>query len=257
MAKKKRPAGRPEDEAEEQDEPSEERRAPDRFSKGWLVDWTKTLVFAFVIFMFFRTFLLATFVITSGSMEGTLLVGDFLLVNKTSLGSSIPGTALRIPGYAQPKRGDIIVFRADHAPGLDIIKRTIGIPGDTVWMTDGTLFRNGGQVDEPYVVRDPRVPDSGNAQMVWQLDHLAPGVDRASYRPTRDNWGPLVIPDERYFMMGDNREYSLDSRFWGLVERKKMKGKPIFVYYSYDREALKPIRPLTAMRPGRIGLPPN
>jgi signal peptidase I len=235
----------------------EPRPAPDRFSGDWFLDWAKTLVFAAIIFLVFRTFLLATFVITSGSMENTLLVGDFLLVNKTSLGSPIPGTALRIPGYGEPRRNDIIVFRADHAPGLDIIKRTIGIPGDTLEMREAVLYRNAERIEEPYVVHDPRVQDSSDPSMVWQLGHLAPGVDRTQYRPTRDNWGPLVIPEERYFMMGDNREYSLDSRYWGLVERRKMKGKPLFVYYSYDREALKPLRFLTAMRPGRIGPSPK
>jgi len=245
MAKHARPDG------------SEKRAVPDRWSREWLTEWAKTLVFAAIIFVVFRTFLLATFVITSGSMERTLLVGDFVLVNKTSLGSHIPGTAIRIPGYAEPKHNDIIVFRADHAPGLDIIKRTIGIPGDTLWMTGGVLFRNGERVDEPYVVHDPRVLDDSDPSMVWQLDYLAPGVDRSTYRPTRDHWGPLVIPEERYFMMGDNREYSLDSRFWGLVERKKMKGRPIFLYYSYDREALKPFRFITTMRPGRIGPAPK
>lgn len=245
------------DDNESSDEERKGKPALDRWSSAWLLDWAKTLVFAFLIFIIFRTFLLATFVITSGSMESTLLIGDFLLVNKTSLGSQVPGTALRIPGYTEPKHGDIIVFRADHSPGLDIIKRTIGIPGDTVWMTDGVLFRNGRQIDEPYVTRDPRVPDASDASMVWQFQHLAPGVDRDSYQPTRDNWGPLVIPEERYFMLGDNREYSLDSRFWGLVERRKMRGKPLFVYYSYDREALKPLRVITAMRPGRIGPPPK
>jgi signal peptidase I len=252
--------GRDENEPRNSESEGKERSKPpppERWSKAWMFDWAKTLVFAVVIFLVFRTFLLATFVITSGSMENTLLVGDFLLVNRTSLGSPIPGTALRIPGYAEPDHGDIIVFRADHAPGLDIIKRTIGIPGDTLWMTDAVLFRNGERVDEPYVVHDPSVPDNNDASMVWQLEHLAPGVDRSTYRPTRDNWGPLVIPEERYFMLGDNREYSLDSRFWGLVERKKMKGKPIFVYYSYDKEALKPLRGITAMRPGRIGPPPK
>ena len=258
MAKKHRSAksSSGDEEAENNGEDGK-RPPPDRWSKAWALDWAKTLAFAFVIFIFFRTFLLATFVITSGSMESTLLVGDFLLVNKTSLGSQIPGTALRIPGYAEPKRNDIIVFRADHAPGLDIIKRTIGIPGDTLWMTDAVLFRNGERVDEPYVIHDPSVADAADPSMVWQLEHLAPGVERGTYRPTRDNWGPLVIPDERYFMLGDNREYSLDSRFWGLVERRKMKGKPLFVYYSYDREAIKPFRVITAMRPGRIGPPPK
>jgi len=231
--------------------------APERFSSGWFVDWAKTLVFAAIIFLVFRTFLLATFVITSGSMEETLLVGDFLLVNKVSLGSQVPGTALRIPGYTEPRFGDIIVFRADHAPGLDIIKRTVGLPGDTLWMTDKVLFRNGERVDEPYVVHDPRQPDASDPSMAWQLEHLAPGTDPSQYHPTRDNWGPVVIPPKRFFMLGDNREQSLDSRYWGLVERRKMKGKPLFIYYSYDREAIKPFRIVTAMRPGRIGPPPD
>ncbi len=242
--------------AETNDGGKKRRPLPERFSKEWFVDWGRTLLFAAIIFVVFRTFLLATFVITSGSMENTLLVGDFLLVNKTSLGSRIPGTSLRIPGYAEPEHNDIIVFRADHAPGLDIVKRTIGLPGDTVSMTDAQLFRNAQAVDEPYVIHNPRVADMSDPDMAWQLEYLVSSVDRATYRPTRDNWGPLVIPEERFFMMGDNREASLDSRYWGLVERRKMRGEPIFIYYSYDRNALKPIRFLTAMRPGRIGPSP-
>ncbi len=261
MTKRTRPTGAAKGDGERTRETSSGRKdrppAPERFSGAWFVDWAKTLVFAAVIFLVFRSFILATFVITSGSMEKTLLVGDFLLVNRVAFGSPVPGTALRIPGYAEPERGDIIVFRADHAPGLDIIKRTLGIPGDTLWMEKGVLYRNGERVEEPYVVHDPRVPDQRDASMAWQLQYLAPGVDRASYDPTRDHWGPIVVPEERYFMMGDNREYSLDSRFWGFVERKKMKGRPLFLYYSYDREALKPLRFITAMRPGRIGPAPK
>lgn len=230
---------------------------PERWTSTWLVEWVKTLVFALVIFLFLRSFVIESFVITSGSMEDTMLVGDFLLVNKVALGSPVPGTAVRIPGYGQPKRWDIIVFRADHAPGLDIVKRVVGLPGDTIGMVDGVLQINGEPQEEPWVVHDPRVPDDASPEMVWQLGVLAPNVDRGSYRPTRDNWGPLVIPEERYFMMGDNREHSLDSRYWGLVERNKMKGKPFFVYYSYDREAIKPIPFLTALRPGRIGPSPH
>jgi signal peptidase I len=234
-----------------------EHARPERWTSAWLVDWAKTLVFALVIFLFLKSFVLASFVITSGSMVGTLLVGDFLLVNKVILGSPVPATALRIPGYGQPNRWDIIVFRADHAPGLDIVKRVIGIPGDTIGMVDGVLQLNGEPQEEPWAVHDSRVPDDGAPDMAWQLGILAPGVDRASYRPTRDNWGPLVIPEERYFMMGDNREHSLDSRYWGLVERDKMKGKPFFVYYSYDRDAIKPVPFLTALRIGRIGPSPH
>ena len=231
--------------------------SPPAFSAAWFRDWGRTIFVALLIFFFFRTFLLATFVITSGSMEGTLLVGDFLLVNKTSLGAPIPFTNARIPGYAEPEYGDIIVFRADHSPGLDIVKRTVGLPGDTLRMEGGLLYRNGAAVDEPYVRRNPRQRDEGDPRMQWQLPHLTPNPERGEYEPTRDNWGPLVVPPERYFMLGDNREESLDSRYWGFVERGKMQGRPFFIYFSYDREALKPVKFLTAMRPGRIGPSPD
>ncbi len=231
--------------------------SPAAFSAEWSRDWARTLFVAFLIFLFFRTFLLATFVITSGSMEGTLLVGDFLLVNKTSLGAPIPFTSARMPGYAEPEYGDIIVFRADHSPGLDIVKRTVGVPGDTLRMEEGLLYRNGVAVDEPYVRRNPRQPDEGDPRMRWQLEHLIPDPEGGGYEPTRDNWGPLVVPPERYFMLGDNRDESYDSRFWGFVERGKMRGRPFFIYFSYDREALKPVKFLTAMRPGRIGPSPD
>ncbi len=231
--------------------------SPPAFSAAWFRDWGRTFFVALLIFLFFRTFLLATFVITSGSMEGTLLVGDFLLVNKTSLGAPIPFTNARIPGYAEPEYGDIIVFRADHSPGLDIVKRTLGLPGDTLRMEGGVLYRNGAALDEPYVRRNPRQRDEGDARMQWQVAHLIPDPERDEYKPTRDNWGPLVVPPERYFMLGDNREESLDSRYWGFVERGKMQGRPFFIYFSYDREALKPVKFLTAMRPGRIGPSPD
>ncbi len=231
--------------------------SPPAFSAEWFRDWGRTLFVALLIFLFFRTFLLATFVITSGSMEGTLLVGDFLLVNKTSLGAPIPFTNARLPGYAEPEYGDIIVFRADHSPGLDIVKRTVGLPGDTLRMEGGRLYRNGVAVDEPYVRRNPRQRDEGDARMQWQLPHLLPDPERGEYEPTRDNWGSLVVPPERYFMLGDNRDESLDSRFWGFVERGKMRGRPFFIYFSYDRDALKPVKFLTEMRPGRIGPSPD
>ncbi|MDX1579530.1 MAG: signal peptidase I, partial [Gemmatimonadota bacterium] len=214
-------------------EKKKERRAPERFSREWFLDWARTIVFAAIIFFVFRSFLLATFVITSGSMEDTLLIGDFLLVNRVALGSEVPVVDLRIPGYDEPEHGDIIVFRADHAPGLDIVKRTVGLPGDTISMRDGQLFRNGEVVPEPYAIRDPRVEDTSHPDMYWQTEYLHPSVEPSGYYPTRDNWGPLVIPEERFFMLGDNRDHSLDSRYWGLVERRKMKGRPLFIYYSY------------------------
>lgn len=260
QGKKKRGPGkgrgkpRPREErGEKGDRRQEEPSRPAPWSVPWMVEWAKTLVFAFLIFLFLRSFVVESFVISSGSMEETLLVGDFLLVNKTSLGSPIPLTPWRIPGYGEPSRGDIIVFRADHAPGLDLVKRLVGVPGDTLAMRDAVLYRDGEAVREPYVRHDPSVQDAYDSSMDWQREHLVPGTNGADYRPTRDNWGPLVIPPERYFMLGDNREHSLDSRFWGLVERRKMKGEPFLVYYSYDKNALKPFPWVTAMRPGRLG----
>ena len=181
------------DSKEEADEAAEGKRerspSPPAFSAAWFRDWMRTLAVAALIFVFFRTFLLATFVITSGSMEGTLLVGDFLLVNKTSLGAPIPFTNARLPGYAEPEYRDIIVFRADHSPGLDIVKRTVGLPGDTLRMERGVLYRNGVAVDEPYIRRNPRQPDEGDPRMRWQLDHLIPDPGRR-VKPTRALGGP-------------------------------------------------------------------
>lgn len=226
---------------------------PRAWTVPWLVEWAKTLLFALVIFLILRSFLIESFVISSGSMEHTLLVGDFLLVNKTVFGSPVPFTSGRVPGYREPVRGEIIVFRADHAPGLDLVKRLAGVPGDTLSMRDGVLHLNGELRDEPYVVHDSSVPDAHHPDMNWQRSFLVEGVEAPSYRPTRDDWGPLIVPPERYFMLGDNREHSLDSRFWGFVERKKVKGKPFFVYYSYDKIALEPFRFITAVRLGRLG----
>lgn len=232
--------------------------APPRpWSAAWVAEWVRTLVFAALIFVVLRTFFVESFVISSGSMEETLLVGDFLLVNKLGFGPKVPFAEARLPGWDEPARGDIVVFRADHAPGLDLVKRLVGQPGDTLEMRDGALYVNGERQPEPYVRRDPSVPDVRHPSMAWQAAHLAPEVDRSEYRPSRDDWGPIVVPPLRYFMLGDNREHSLDSRYWGFVEWLKMKGEPFFIYYSYDREALEPFRPLTAMRPGRIGLPPD
>ena len=230
---------------------------PARFSRAWFFDWGRTAVIAIIISIFTRTFLMATFVIDSGSMEETLLVGDYVLVNRMSLGAPIPFTDHHLPGYTQPKHGDIIVFRADHSPGIDIVKRTVGLPGDTLRMDGGILYRNGVAIDEPYVRRNLRNPDSFDRRMLWQTDFLLPESDRDTYQPTRDNWGPITVPEARYFMMGDNRDDSFDSRSWGFVERRKMQGTAAFIYYSYDRDALKPFRALTAMRPGRVGPPPR
>ncbi len=216
------------------------------------MEWTKSIVFAVALFLFLRTFLVQTFVITSGSMEETLLVGDMLLVNRVAIGSRIPGTSVRIPGYSSPRRGDVLVFDPPHEQDLMLIKRLIGMPGDTLEMRDRILYINGEAQNEPYVVHD--VPgDDVHPWMTWQRDHLVGSGDPSSYAPTRDNWGPIAIPEDRYFMLGDNREHSLDSRYWGLLEGWRLEGRAVFTYYSYNKDSYRPFPALREVRWGRIG----
>ncbi len=223
------------------------RREPDAAT-----EWIKSIAIAAVLFVLLRTFLLQTFVITSGSMEDTLLVGDFLLVNRAAMGSKIPLTGIRIPGYATPHRFDVIVFDPPHEKDLKLVKRLIGLPGDTLEMRRQVLYINGRPQDEPYV-KHSDVSDETHPWMEWQRDYLAPGVDRASYAPTRDNWGPIVIPEGRYFMLGDNRETSLDSRYWGLLERWRLEGRAGVIYFSYNKESYRPFPWLREIRWSRIG----
>jgi signal peptidase I len=219
---------------------------------GGALEWAKSILVAAVLFLVLRTFLVQTFVITSGSMEDTLLVGDFLLVNRAAIGSTVPFTRLSIPGYSEPHRFDVIVFDPPHEPDLKLVKRLIGMPGDTLSMKDGVLYINGEGQDEPYVKHeDPQ--DDYHPWMVWQQDYLLPGVDPETYAPTRDQWGPLVIPDDRYFMLGDNRDTSLDSRYWGLLERWRLEGRASFIYFSYNRESLHPFAWVREVRWGRVG----
>lgn len=217
-----------------------------------LAEWSKSIAIAVALFLILRTFLVQTFVITSGSMEQTLLVGDMLLVNRVAIGSHIPGTRIRIPGYATPQRGDVLVFDPPHEPDLMLIKRLIGVPGDTLEMRDRVLYLNGVAQDEPYVIHDGP-GDDVDPRMVWQRRHLVGDADPRAYTPTRDNWGPIVVPEDRYFMLGDNREHSLDSRYWGLLEGWRLEGRAVFTYYSYNKDSFRPFPALREVRWGRIG----
>ncbi len=217
------------------------------------LEWLKSAVVAVILFIIIRSFLLQTFVITSGSMEDTLLVGDFLLVNRVALGSRIPGTPASIPGYSAPRRGDVIVFDPPHEDELKLVKRLIGMPGDTLEMRDKVLYRNGTVSEEPYVRHLDPGGDDYHPWMEWQKDALAPGVDPSSYRPSRDNWGPIVIPPDRYFMLGDNRETSFDSRYWGLLEGWRLEGRAVFTYFSYNKSSYRPFPWVREVRWSRIG----
>ena len=217
-------------------------------------EWTKSILIGFVIFVVIRTFLIQTFTIISGSMEDTLLIGDFLVLSKSAYGATIPYTDVRLPGYSEPKRNDIVVFRSHHQePQIDLVKRLVGMPGDTLSMQDGVLLLNGRPAAEPYVKHTDVGYDGGDPGMEWQKSHLVDSVRAEPYYPTRDNWGPVVVPEGSYFMMGDNREQSLDSRYWGFVPRSDMMGRAVALYFSYDRSATDGLPFFGHVRWSRIG----
>ncbi len=232
----------------------ESREQAEAAEENGALEWLKSGVVAVALFFFLRAFILQTFVITSGSMEDTLLVGDMLVVNRAAIGSPIPFTGLRIPGYSTPKRGDVLVFDPPHEEDLKLVKRLIGLPGDTVEMRDAVLYLNGVPQDEPYVRDEQRGPDQ-HPWMVWQREVLVSSVDQGTYSPTRDDWGPLAIPEDRYFMLGDNRDSSFDSRYWGLLEGWRLEGRAVFKYYSYNKDSYRPFPWLREVRWGRIGKP--
>ncbi len=217
------------------------------------MEWIKSLGITIVLLIVIRTFLVQTFVITSGSMEDTLLVGDFLMVNRLALGSRIPGTNIRTPGYGTVGLNEVVVFDPSHEDDMKLVKRIVGMPGDTVEMRDKHLFRNGDRISEPWVRWDDFSGDHEHPWMSWQRAHLLPGTDAAAYRPTRDTWGPLVIPEDHYFMLGDNRDFSLDSRYWGLIETWRLEGRAMFFYFSYDRDSPESLSWIREVRWDRIG----
>jgi signal peptidase I len=226
------------------------RPAPDQ-RKDQALEWIKSLGIAFVLFLIIRTFLVQTFVITSGSMERTLLVGDFLMISKAAYGARVPGTGMRLPGYSSPKHSDIIIFRAEHEPGMDLVKRIMGVPGDTVEMRARVFYRNGEPVEEPYAINQPGAGNVTHPWMGWQRPYLAePDPD---YRPTLHDWGPLVVPAERYLTLGDNRDDSLDSRYWGFVDAAEIRGEALFIYFSYERGMGRHLAWIREVRWGRIG----
>ena len=176
-------------------------------------------------------------------MENTLLVGDFLFVNKAAYGGEleIPLTGLRflhVPGYAEPQRDRVVIFRSveDSTPNLDIVKRVIGAPGDTLRMVHDTVFRNGRRLDEPYTLHlgSGAATDEGFRLQQIRALHLPHyvGRDAANYRPTTHDWGPIVVPAGMYWVMGDNRDESYDSRYWGFLPRSHILGRTLFIYMS-------------------------
>ena len=204
---------------------------PERRQKSLLREYVEAIVYALLLTVALRAFVLQAFRIPSESMLDTLLVGDYLFVNKLDYGAKIPFTETRLPGFRSPQRGDIIVFQYPEDPRRDYIKRCVALGGQTVEIKEKVLYVDGQKQVEPYV------------------KHVDPTNHPASFDP-RDNYGPFTVPPGSLFMMGDNRDNSNDSRFWGPVEMRLVKGRAMFLYWSWDAERRWPRfhRILTAIR---------
>ena len=209
--------------------------------KAELISWAKAIGVALAVWIVLRSYLIEAFRIPSESMENTLLVGDFLFVDKTGFGGQfeIPFTGirfLRLPGYATPRRDQVVIFRSveDSTPNLSVVKRIIGQGGDTLQMIADTVYRNGQKLIEPHAIYIATHPEDAlrlREMRDRQLPHyVGPASER--YRPTTHDWGPIVVPANHYFMMGDNRNASYDSRYWGFLPQAHVVGRPIFLYFS-------------------------
>ena len=217
-------------------------------------EWAKSLSLALLLFLVIRSFLVEAFKIPSGSMEGTLLIGDFLLVNKLVYGAEVPFTGKRLPAMERPKYGDILVFQWPVDRSKNLVKRLVGLPGDTIAMENGLLVRNGAPQHERYALHTDPDADPAADDFHWQSRFLVRHARALhAYRPSRNNWGPLVVPSRSYFVLGDNRDNSLDSRYWGFVPDSLLRGRPMIVYYSYAPDTATALDWLTRIRWGRLG----
>jgi signal peptidase I len=193
-----------------------------RRRKSVLREYVEAIAIAILLALVIRTLIVQAFTIPSGSMMDTLQVGDYILVNKFLYGPELPMTDYRLPALRVPHRGDIIVFKYPQDEKRDFIKRIIGTPGDTVQVRGQQVFINGRALEESaYVRKNPTA-----------LPHTA--------SPTFCGYAyacePLVVPPDSYFVMGDNRDNSQDSRYWGFVKRDKIKGKAFLIYWSWDSD---------------------
>ncbi len=196
--------------------------------RGFLAEWIVTLV----LLLFGTTTLVQAFVIPTGSMEDTLLIGDHVLVDKLSYAPAGPITKHLLP-YDEIRRGDIIVFRYPADIQQTFVKRVIGLPGDRIHLENKQVVLNGKSVREPYVYHKTGYIDSYRDN--FPSDPDAPVSDSAHDMLVNHRaGGEVVVPEKCYFAMGDNRDFSLDSRYWGFVPRDNIIGKPLIVYWSYD-----------------------
>ncbi len=185
--------------------------------KSRLRENVEAILVAILLALFIRTFVVQAFKIPSGSMKDTLLIGDHILVNKFIYGVKLPYLQKVILPIGKPDRGDIVVFKFPVEPEKDFIKRVVGIAGDMVEGRNKTIFVNGQPIEEGYTIKtDPTVYPAGIQ--------------------ARDNFGPITVPNNSLFVMGDNRDQSFDSRFWGFVDLKVVSGKAFMIYWSWDSD---------------------
>jgi len=199
--------------------PAEEAQ-PEVKRKHIVREYAESIIIAIILALIIRTFIVQAFKIPSGSMEDTLAIGDHILVNKFIYGSKIPFTDKRYFKIRDPQRGDVIVFEYPEDPSKDFIKRVIGLPGDEIQVVSKTVMVNGKPYANPHEV------------------HKEKEVIPAAQNP-RDNTKPIKVPPGSYFVMGDNRDRSYDSRFWGFVSMDKIKGLAFIKYWSWDREKFR------------------
>jgi signal peptidase I len=199
-------------------EPGEDSKTAALARKKHIVrEYAESIIIAVILALIIRTFVVQAFKIPSASMEDTMLIGDHLLVNKFIYGLQIPFVDGRFLKIRDPRRGDVIVFEYPEDPSKDFIKRVIGTPGDTVQVINKKVYINGKLYVNPHEV------------------HKEPDIIPEAQNP-RDNTEPIKVPADSYFVMGDNRDRSYDSRFWGFVKNDKIKGLAFIKYWSWDRE---------------------
>ena len=188
------------------------------FHKSTVREYFESIVIAVILALFVRTWVVQAFKIPTGSMENNLLIGDHLLVNKFVFGPTLNRIERALLPMRDIRRGDVVVFKYPDEPDRDFIKRVIGLPGETIEMKAKKIYINGRPLDEPYVhVLEP----AGDAQEVISYD-------------LRENYSLTTVPEGFYFVMGDNRDNSQDSRYWGFLPRSYIKGRALMIYWSYE-----------------------
>jgi signal peptidase I len=193
------------------------------FKKSVVREYFESIVIAVILALFIRTFVVQAFKIPTGSMEQNLLIGDHLLVNKFVFGSTSSPVAQALLPVGDVRRRDVIVFKFPEEPDRDFIKRVVGLPGETVELRRKKVYINGTPLDEPYVY-------------FLQPPSTATELHETTSFDLRERYGPVTVPPNQYFVMGDNRDNSQDSRYWGFLPRDYIKGKALVIYWSYEAE---------------------